>query len=59
MPLTLSVVLSTVGRLRLVILAPDESSRSCALAAIELGGRLRTQTTLSRPFTARAPVSQR
>jgi hypothetical protein len=50
MPLTLSFVLSTFDLLSVVILLPELSSSSWALARMEGGGRLRTQMTLSRPF---------
>lgn len=52
-PRTLSVVLWTDGRRMGTILAPEESRRSCAFAAMPEGGRLRTQISLVRPLTVR------
>lgn len=51
MPLTDSVVLSTFGRLSVVILAPLDARSRSALARIDDGGRLRTQITLVCPLT--------
>ena len=51
MPLAASVVLSTVRRLRGLILAPDASSRSSTFFATPVTSRRFNGTTLSRPFT--------
>lgn len=53
MPRTDSVVEATYGLRSGAIFFPDESSRSCALASIALGCKLRTQMTLSRPFAVK------
>lgn len=57
MPLAASVVLSTVRRLRGLILAPEASSRSSTFFATPVTSSPFNGITLSRPFTGTRRVS--